>query len=222
MTQLTPENMEIGMMFVDGVMQFNKDNRLRMLEELNRVAQPGAVVFLGDSITEGFAVHELLHSPKPLYNRGIGGYTSQEVLDAFNRLTGGINAEKVFILIGTNDLADPGAVAADIAARVDSLVEKAQAMQGTPEVYLLSVLPVNRRVPTNLPVNLKRSYQNADIIGLNHLLCECADQREARYIDTFSRMLDQDGDLRAACTYDGLHLTLEGYQELVKIIQPLI
>jgi hypothetical protein len=91
---------EIGNAF----MEFMQKTRLASFKELNKRAQKGGVVFVGDSITEGFPIDEILQCNKPMYNRGINGDTSIGVLDKLKEEVFDLIPSKVFLLIGTNDL----------------------------------------------------------------------------------------------------------------------
>ena len=62
------------------------------------------VLFLGDSIVEYFPLYELLKTPKTVINRGIRGYRSDLLLEYLDSLLFGQAVDKIFLLIGTNDI----------------------------------------------------------------------------------------------------------------------
>ena len=73
--------------------------------DLNQLAvKEPAIIFIGDSIVEYYPLNELLQSPKTLLNRGIRGYKTDQLLEHLDAHLFGQALDKVFLLIGTNDL----------------------------------------------------------------------------------------------------------------------
>lgn len=84
-----------------------KDQQEQLWEKyaaLNKLASQPNIVFAGDSITEFFPVHEMLQSELKLYNRGIHGINSLQLLDHIDSQILDLKPSKVFLLIGVNDL----------------------------------------------------------------------------------------------------------------------
>ncbi len=166
--------------------------------------QAGDVVFLGDSITEGAEWGELLPG-LPARNRGIGGDTSQGVLDRLEQIVEGRPAQ-LFVMIGTNDLGrgeNPAAVAANVASLL------ARMREGSPgtELFVQSVLP--------------RSAGYAERIALlNERLRAVAAEHGATWIDLAPAFQADDGSLDAALTNDDLHLLAEGYTRWRDALRP--
>ena len=58
---------------------------------------------------EQFPINELLmtdHSDKIVYNRGVGGFLTDDMLQFVEEQIFGVEPAKIFINIGTNDIAD--------------------------------------------------------------------------------------------------------------------
>ena len=73
----------------------DQQNKLReKYAALNKSVSHPNILFVGDSITEFFPVHELLTSTVRLYNRGIHGITSQQLLKHLDSLN-------IMLLLGT-------------------------------------------------------------------------------------------------------------------------
>lgn len=73
--------------------------------ELNQVSvKEPDIIFIGDSIVEYYPLYELLQTDKRLVNRGIRGYKTDLLLDNLDVHLFGQALDKVFILIGTNDI----------------------------------------------------------------------------------------------------------------------
>ena len=80
----------------------------RSYQDLNRIARKGQILFTGSSLMEQFPVQEIALSMgihKILYNRGIGGTTTDEFLAHIHTVLLDLEPSKVFINIGTNDIA---------------------------------------------------------------------------------------------------------------------
>ena len=96
------------------------------------------IVFLGNSITDGGEWNELLANPR-VKNRGISGDRSSWMLDRLDPIVGG-QPRKLFLLIGTNDLA-AGTPAAEVVANVRKIVERFQSEPpGTFDAILMDIM----------------------------------------------------------------------------------
>lgn len=183
-------------------------NREKFLDSLTPYAKPGGIVFAGDSITEGFAVGEYF-AGYPVYNRGIGGDTSAELLARTKAHINALSPSKVFILIGTNDLAH-GFPVAEIAQNIQKIVTTIKEDAPGAKIHIISVLPVSNKII------LKR---NPKILALNELLKGIPD---VKYIDVNPEFAGANGDLKPQYTYDGLHLTQQGYARFRELLMPYI
>lgn len=197
---------------------FLKARKLADYIALNRHAEPGGLVFAGDSITEGFPVHELLRARKRLYNRGIGGDTTTGLLYNIRHLVLDLQPAQLFLMIGTNDLGegeDPEVIAAGIREICETV------RQSLPEtaIVLLSLYPVNRDAEPDLPFPVVGSRTNEAIISINQQLRQIASELKLDYADIHALLTDETGRLRAGYTYDGLHLNVSGYEAVKTDIQ---
>lgn len=186
---------------------------------LNEIADLGGIVFAGDSITEAYRVSELLPKGLLMYNRGIAGITSVQLLQNLNEHVIALAPEKVFILIGTNDL-DQGECVDDIASRIGKICEKITEACEATKVMLCSVYPVNE-APEYQMVGTRR---NEEIQKLNALIQDESHKNEkVTYINLYPNLVDESGQLKKAYTIDGLHLSVEGYmqvtQQLIKYVE---
>ena len=88
----------------------DKELKAMRYKEANKSFVPGQIVFAGSSLMEMFPINKLLeeHGDNTIiYNRGIGGYVSQEFLDNLDACILELHPSRVFINIGTNDLSNP-------------------------------------------------------------------------------------------------------------------
>ena len=78
------------------------DNNRNVIEIKNNKEK---IVFAGDSITDRYDLNRFYtYSDKQIINSGISGYRTDDMLSRFNNLIEQYNADKVFLMIGTNDL----------------------------------------------------------------------------------------------------------------------
>jgi lysophospholipase L1-like esterase len=157
---------------------------------------PGSVVFLGDSITEGGSWHELFPGV-PVHNRGIGGDTTDGVLDRLHQVSSGAPA-KVFLKIGTNDLSF-GTSEDEIVASIGEIIDRLHAEAPGVEVHVQSVLP-------------RAADYRERIESLNAELEPAVLEHGAHFVNLYPLFLAEDGSIRDEFANDELHLLGAGYE----------
>lgn len=73
-------------------------------------------------------------------------------------------------------------------------------------------------VESILPTRSSR-IPNERIAGINRQLSTIAQQSGASYLDLFSQFADQDGQILAEYTTDGIHLSAQGYAAWQSVFQ---
>jgi lysophospholipase L1-like esterase len=159
------------------------------------------IVFLGDSITEGGHWSEIFSNGAVL-NRGIGGDTTQDVLDRIEQVYT-LQPAKLFLMIGVNDL-NQGAPIATTLANYQKLFDGFAAHLPQTKIYIQSVLPVNR--------HWYGGAKNKNILALNTFLFNESAKRGYTFIDLQKPFSDSNGELREELSNDGIHLLGSGYQ----------
>lgn len=180
--------------------------------ELNQVSvKEPDIIFIGDSIVEYYPLQELLQTNKVLINRGIRGYKTDLLLDNLDAHLFGSALDKVFILIGTNDIGKE-IPQSETLENLEGVIQKISREYPLAQIQLLSVLPVNEGeeykgtvyLRTNEKIqDLNRAYQGLASIYTN-----------VQFIDLYETLLDETGQLDQEFTTDGLHLTIAGYAAL--------
>lgn len=175
------------------------------------------VVFLGNSITEGWAPHFATMFPgKPYIGRGIGGQTTPQMLLRFRQDVIALKPKVVVILAGTNDIAgNTGPSTLEmIEDNIASMAELAKA-NGI-RVVLSSVLPV-----WDYP--WKPGLEPAPkIIALNKWMRDYARDHDAVYLDYHSAMADARGGMRSELASDGVHPNEAGYRLMAPLAEQAI
>ena len=188
--------------------------------ELNQVSvKEPDIIFIGDSIVEYYPLYELLQTDKRLVNRGIRGYKTDLLLENLDAHLFGQALDKVFILIGTNDIGKE-MPQTETLANLEAVIQEISRDYPLAQIQLLSVLPVNEKeqykgtvyIRTNEKIQaLNRAYQDLASIYTN-----------VQFIDLYDNFLDESSQLREDFTTDGLHLTIAGYATLSKVLQPYL
>lgn len=201
----------------------DRDN-LRRYAEQNRVVGPPRdgeqrVVFLGDSITDGWKLNQYF-TAKPYLNRGISGQITGQMLGRMQADVLQLTPRVMVVLAGTNDLAR-GVSDRTIQNNLEMIGSLAEAAGILP--VFASILPVSdyheekdpryRRTPLREP---KR------ILALNLRLSQICRERGWRYLDYFNALVDDAGMLRKETADDGLHPNAEGYKIMAPLAQQAI
>jgi acyl-CoA thioesterase-1 len=162
------------------------------------------VVFMGDSITQGWKLDQSFPG-KPYINRGISGQTSPQMLLRFRQDVIDLEPKVVVILAGTNDIAgNTGPMTLEQSENnLASMADLATA-NGI-RVVLCSVLPA-----FDFPWNPGQEPA-PKIAKLNEWIRAYAAQKGYPYVDYYSAMEDERGGLPAALSKDGVHPLPAGY-----------
>ncbi len=201
----------------------DRDN-LRRYAEANRSLAPPApgetrVVFLGDSITDGWRLNEYFPG-KPYVNRGISGQITGEMLGRMMADVIELKPTAVLILAGTNDIARGVSVAA-IENNLTMIADLAAANNIKP--IFASILPVSDYHKDRNPAyEMSRTRPPATIREINAWIEALCKKRGFTYCDYFSALADAQGFLKAEYADDGLHPNAAGYRVMGPIAQAAV
>jgi lysophospholipase L1-like esterase/dienelactone hydrolase len=180
----------------------------------NRERDRGAVVFLGDSITQGWGSLATDFPKLRAANRGISGDTSRGV---GYRLKGDVldlQPKAVVLLIGTNDLG-LGAEPEVVAKNVTQIIRALRAAGGPqPPVIVCKVMPsdASKQRPAD---KIRRLNELVDTA-----IAEAKDPQVIR-VDTFSIFADENGNARKEEFPDLLHPNPIGYGKWRAALEPV-
>jgi lysophospholipase L1-like esterase len=179
------------------------------------------VVFMGDSITEGWGMKATATSPgrgeffpgKPYINRGISGQTTPQMLIRFRQDVIDLKPKVVVILAGTNDIAENTgketreAIADNIASMSD--LARANGIR----VVLCSVLPAS-------DFHWHPGLEPAPKIReLNEWMKQYAAKSGIVYVDYYSGLANSEGGLKAEFSPDGVHPNKAGYEIMAPLAE---
>jgi acyl-CoA thioesterase I len=173
------------------------------------------VVFMGDSITDGWKIEgpDGSFPDKPYVNRGISGQTTPQMLVRFRQDVIDLKPSVVVILAGTNDLAGntgpmtPEQTEENLASMAD--LATANGIQ----VVLCSILPA-------FDYPWSPGLEPAPKIAtLNQWIKSYAAQKGYIYVDYYSAMKDDRGGLPPALSKDGVHPLPAGYAIMAPLVE---
>ena len=202
-------------------------NLKRYAEANSKLAAPAKgedrVVFMGDSITDGWKLQEYFPG-KPYVNRGISGQTTPQMLVRFQPDVIALKPKVVVILAGTNDIAgNTGPMSLEtIENNYRAMAELAKA-NGI-KVVFSSILPISDYNKNAQDQQIVRSVQRKPelILALNKWLKDYAAANKHVYLDYFSATADDKGFLKADLANDGLHPHAGGYKLMAPLAQKAI
>jgi len=178
--------------------------------------KPGSgskILFLGDSLTDECEWIELFADLR-IGNRGISGDTTDGILARLAQVTE-YHPEKIFLLIGINDLLNEGKSPLEISQNYRIILSNIQRDAPATQVFIQSVLPVNSQV-YGVPL------ASSKVLELNFDLQELAKEFSFPYIDLFTHLSDSQDQLDAQYTLDGVHLNGSAYSVWKNVIQKYV
>ena len=177
-------------------------------------ADVGAVVFLGDSITEGWSTLAKDFPNLKVANRGIGGDITSGVLYRLKADVLSLNPTGIVLLIGTNDVGD-GADGADVAANIRLILLAIKDFNPNLKVIVCKVMP---RSDGGQPIHAER------IERINSLIEQfIKGEPNFAICDTWGIYANEKGapnpeDFKP----DHLHLNAAGYGVWKKALDPVM
>ena len=171
----------------------------------------GEIIFLGNSISDQCEWAELFSDPR-VKNRGIGGDDTDGVLERLDEVTAS-HPDKIFLLIGTNDLSY-GKDVPHVLKNIALILDRVKADSPETMVYLQSILPVDD--------GIHYTRDNRQILEVNSKLPDLAKERGYTYVDLHTAFRNEAGILNPDYSYDGLHLSGKGYLYWKELIDDLV
>ncbi|HEY8993079.1 MAG TPA: GDSL-type esterase/lipase family protein [Lacunisphaera sp.] len=193
---------------------FKKLWRERRTAWAGRVEQDQhAIVFLGDSITQGW--HDNFDNAFPelhAVNRGISGDTTRGVLIRLQEDVIALNPSAVVLLIGTNDLDEKGNTPWTIASNFRLIIEALKKHNPAMPVIVCQVMPSSpeKNRPAHLIRRVNQLYQEA-----------VADQPQVTMLETWKLFAGPQNDATAELFPDLLHPNNAGYAKWAAALRPI-
>lgn len=171
-----------------------------------------AVVFLGDSITQGWDDDFKGRFPgMKLANRGIGGDTTRGMLIRLEEDVLALNPSAIVLLLGTNDI-EVGIEPAAIGRNFELILRAIKARHPTVPIVLCRMFPSSAE-----------KKRPADMIRQVNALYEATVKGDAQVtvLDTWTLFATAAGDANPAWFRDLLHLNPAGYDRWAAALRPV-
>lgn len=195
----------------------DKEMKVERFRELNKNVIHGKIVFTGSSLMEMFPINKLLeehNDPTVIYNRGIGGFISAELLDVIDVCVLQLEPSRVFINIGTNDLSDSRIPVQHLMDNYDKIITAIENHIPKVEIYLMAYYPVNYEAAAENMKECLKIRNNEKIAAANKEVEKLAAKHGQKYIDINKNLKDSQGRLKAEFTIEGLHINEDGYRAI--------
>lgn len=195
----------------------NWHNRARLLDQRLKDTPDTRVLFIGDSITQGWEgapvtnIWHRYYARRKAVNLGIGGDRTQHVLWRLQKAPlDGVKPKVAVLMIGTNNSNGedntPEQIVQGIAAIVGTLRERLPETK----VLLLGIFPRGENF----------NAQRGKLTQINQAIAKLHDGANVHYLDIGHRFLTGNGLLLNDVMYDYLHLTPKGYGIWAEAIEP--
>ena len=185
--------------------------KLDVFKEENNSIIECDVVFVGDSLTDGYPISEF-YSELKAYNRGIGGDRTKDVLNRMEISIYNAKPKVVVILIGGNDV---------LAGKSESYIIKnyKEILNG-----IKNNLPNTEIIiQSNYPLANDYASKNKTMLSLNTKLKDIASKNGLTYVDLYTPLLDKTtNELILNYTPDSVHLNVDGYKVVTSVLKPII
>ena len=203
-----------------------KEDKLARFRHLNPYVRKGQIVFAGSSLMEQFPIYEFLldfQLPYTIYNRGVGGFTTDEFYAALEDCVFALEPAHLFLNIGTNDLNGPEYRLSHLLENYEKILQAIRGRLPATRLYLMAYYPVNPAVAT-IPhmQEIFRHRTNARIREASEGVQALAARYGARFLDCNAGLTDADGNLKAEYTIEGMHMYANGYKPVLDALLPVL
>lgn len=223
---------------MDMIQEFMKKEQREKIDKyriLNETAKKGEILFTGSSLMEHFPINELLMTEgmeQIIYNRGVGGFTTTDMLENMEEQVFGTEPSKIFINIGTNDISDASRsfaeVLSDMLFNYKKILTQIKERLPETEVYLMAYYPVNDvDMKDKLPQTewadkmfVNRNNENLPIA--NAAVEMLADKMGYHFINVNEGLCDERGKLKKEFTVEGVHMYANGYRVVLENLKPYL
>ncbi|CAI6086252.1 GDSL-type esterase/lipase family protein [Cohnella sp. JJ-181] len=210
--------------------QDDKKEKVRKYNILNQFALKGQTVLAGSSLMEFFPINELqmkLDTRYCIYNRGIAGYVTTDLLGSMEACIFELEPSKLFINIGTNDISAPDYRLEQLLANYEEILTHVARRLPDCRVYVMAYYPGNAKAefPFVPKASMEEVFQrrtNEAIREANRAIERHAAQRNYAFIDVNEGLTDEEGNLKAEFSSDGIHMYANGYAVILNNLLPYL
>jgi lysophospholipase L1-like esterase len=172
----------------------------------------GAVVFFGDSITQGWGTDfKKAFEGMKLANRGIGGDTTRGMLLRLKEDVLALNPKAVVLLMGTNDI--------EVEVPVDAIGRNFQKIVAALKAHDPKMPVIVCRI---FPSSATKKRPKETILAVNELFAAAVKgDPQFTVLDTYALFANAEGDALPSLFPDLLHLNPAGYAKWASALRPV-
>lgn len=192
------------------------DRYLLLNERVKQNEGRAGVIFVGDSITEGWEgngkqVWAKYYAPRQALNLGIGSDHTQHVLWRLDHGNlDGLKPKAAVVLIGVNNIPADTNSPRQVLEGVTAVVNKLREKLPDTKVLLLGIFPFREDF----------CAQRGKALQVNQALRKLDDGQHVRFLDIGSQFIQPDGTISKDMMRDYLHLSPTGYRLWAEAIEP--
>jgi acyl-CoA thioesterase I len=169
------------------------------------------IVFLGDSITQGWELGTSKLVRGELINRGISGQTTPQILLRFRQDVINLQPNIVHIIAGTNDIAE-NTGRTTLEAIENNLMSMVDLAQKNGIRVVLASLPPAADFPWRPGLS-----PAAKIVALDRWIRDYASKKGLIFIDYHAQLADAQQGFKTALSDDGVHPNKDGYTVMSRV-----
>lgn len=169
-------------------------------------------LFLGDSIFYQYKTYDFFKDYDTI-NTGVNGITALKTLENVEESVYQYNPTTIFILLGTNDLYYDYTPESTF-EHLKNLIDKIHTDKPEIKINVLSILPINKTDDPKVSKEANGNKTNDQINEVNEKLRKYCEEENFNYINIHDILLDENGNLNLAYSYEGLHITDLGYHHI--------
>ena len=192
------------------------DRYLLLNERVKQNEGRAGVIFVGDSITEGWEgngkqVWAKYYAPRQALNLGIGSDHTQHVLWRLEHGNlDGLKPKAAVVLIGVNNIPADTNSPRQVLEGVTAVVNKLREKLPDTKILLLGIFPFREDF----------CAQRGKALQVNQALRKLDDGQHVRFLDIGSQFIQPDGTISKDMMRDYLHLSPTGYRLWAEAIEP--
>ena len=209
-----------------------RDQYIRLVnyQELNKLVQKGQILFTGSSLMEQFPISELAithNLGKVIYNRGIGGYQTDDFLRDIDAMLFDLEPSTVFLNIGTNDMneRDDGEDWLEhLMKNYRKIFDLCKEKLPNTKFYIMAFYPINPVIPGAQPLltNMLKIRTKENLAIANKAIADLTAEYGYTYIDVNNGLCDEDGYLKGEFTVEGVHMFADAYEIVYNNLKPYL
>ena len=161
-----------------------------------------SVIFLGDSIMQWMPIE----MQDTFLNLSVSGETTETLLNRVKQLNH-LNPEKIFLMVGVNDLAFRFKMK-QIVSNYEKILDELIRLVSNENVFCISLLPSDEHI-----------VENEKICFMNRRIKCICESFKVKYMDIYSKFLDEENNIDDSYKFDLFTMNEKGYRLLNRSIK---